>query len=100
MLTVQINDKAFQYISSASQTSTETVNETLGKSEKIQRKQLAYNKELIKLIKKMPYPNFRFFCPYCASLDIFITLDKTKDSHFVDCLECKKRWIDVKRYKT
>ena len=53
---------------------------------------------LSKLIANIPYPNFRFFCPFCASLDVFITIDNS-DDFSVDCLDCKKRWIDSRSWK-
>ena len=31
------------------------------------------------------------FCPQCGSLEVFITLDKSKEN-FGTCLECKNQW--------
>lgn len=55
---------------------------------------------LAKLTRGRPYPNFRFFCPYCASLDVFITIDKNTSDLSVDCLDCKKIWVDKKFIQT
>lgn len=54
---------------------------------------------LSEVFKKSPYPNFRFFCPYCASLDVFIIFEKTLNHLTIDCLDCKKRWIDMRLLK-
>lgn len=74
---------------------------------KIQKKNLKNEVRLLpssegvfaNLIKRTPYPNFRFFCPFCSSLDVFITIDKIFDHYTVDCLDCKKRWIDSRLCK-
>lgn len=58
-----------------------------------------FDKVLFKLIKRFPYPNFRFFCPYCSSLDVFITIEKSSKHLIIDCLECKKNWVDLRYSK-
>jgi len=94
MSSIQIH-KDHQTINSILNRSDKTVKKNSSKIPKIKGKQLFYfEKVLTKLITRTPYPNFRFFCPYCASLDIFITMDKTCKHLTVECLDCKKSWID------
>lgn len=50
---------------------------------------------LHKLTQDSTYPKFQLFCPYCASMDIFVTIEKSNHLE-VDCLDCKKIWIDEK----
>lgn len=77
-----------------------TENYVTKKTPKVKRKNLTSQESFFnKLITKVPYPNFRFFCPFCASVDVFITFDKPNNDFSVDCLDCKKRWIDSRSWK-
>lgn len=80
--------------------SAKTVNQVSNKAPKVKKKNIIHSGLFLsKLIAKVPYPNFRFFCPFCASLDVFITFDKTCNNFSVDCLDCEKRWIDSRSWK-
>jgi hypothetical protein len=52
------------------------------------------------LVENPPYPDFRYFCPSCSSLDVCIRVNEKTGKISVDCLECKKLWIDEKFVKT
>ena len=45
-------------------------------------------------VSKTIYPDFRYSCHYCGTLDVFIKLSKSKGIIQIDCLDCKKVWID------
>jgi len=49
---------------------------------------------LKQLLENAPYPDFRYFCPLCGSLDVCITSHKKSEKITVDCLDCKKVWIE------
>lgn len=51
---------------------------------------------LTQIISKAPYPDFRYCCPFCATLDVFIQIDEEIQLIRVHCLECKKIWIEEK----
>jgi RNase P subunit RPR2 len=100
MSTIQVHKEHSQAINDISNLSVKTVNKISTKIIEIKRKNLLHSEAvLMNLITRAPHPNFRFFCPYCASLDVFITIDKTSNHLTVDCLDCKKRWIDSRAWK-
>ena len=39
------------------------------------------------------YPDFRFYCPSCGSLDVFVTLKNDNALLKGQCLDCKKDWL-------
>jgi len=45
---------------------------------------------LKQLIENTSYPDFRYFCPSCGTLDVCILINKKSKKITVDCLECKK----------
>jgi hypothetical protein len=45
-------------------------------------------------ISRHIYPDFRYSCHYCGTLDVFIKVSKSTGTIEIDCLECKKIWID------
>lgn len=45
-------------------------------------------------ISKLTYPDFRYFCHYCGTLDVFIKVSKSAGTIEIDCLDCKKVWIE------
>ena len=45
-------------------------------------------------VSKMIYPDFRYSCHYCGTLDVFIKLSKSQGIIEIDCLDCKKVWLD------
>jgi len=47
-----------------------------------------------KEISKYVYPDFRYSCPNCGTLDVFIRISKSNQSIEIDCLECKTISID------
>lgn len=52
-------------------------------------------------VSKTLYPDFRYSCHYCGTLDVFIKLSKSKGIIEIDCLDCKKVWTDnVNEVKT
>ena len=48
---------------------------------------------LKQFLENTPYPDFRYFCPSCGSLDVCITINRQSQKMIVDCLDCKKEWI-------
>lgn len=48
---------------------------------------------LEKLLRNTPYPDFRYFCPSCGSLDVCIAINRQTRKMVVDCIDCKKEWI-------
>lgn len=100
MSSVLIHKKESENFQNNSKLLDKTENYISKKTPKVKRKNISYHESFFnKLIRKAPYPNFRFFCPFCASVDVFITFDKTSDDFSVDCLDCKKRWIDSRSWK-
>jgi hypothetical protein len=51
------------------------------------------------LMENPPYPDFRYFCPSCGSLDVCIVINEKTRKMSVDCLDCKKLWIEEKFVK-
>lgn len=51
---------------------------------------------LTKITSKAPYPDFRYCCPFCGVLDVFIQIDEEMQIIRVHCLDCKKVWIEEK----
>lgn len=49
---------------------------------------------LQKIIENPPYPDYRFSCVYCGSLDVFITLNSGTQTIDIDCLDCNKKWFE------
>jgi hypothetical protein len=101
MLTILVTKKDSQTMNNISKLSVTTINKISSKNQKIKQKHLSHSESVLaNLIQSSPYPNFRFFCPYCSSLDVFITIDKTSNHFTVDCLDCEKKWIDSRSWKT
>ncbi len=48
------------------------------------------------IIKNPPYPDYRFSCPLCGSLDVFITINDKVGALAIDCLDCEKMWFEEK----
>ena len=40
------------------------------------------------------YPDFRFQCPSCGSLEVFVTWENENTSLKGNCLDCKKNWFE------
>jgi len=55
-----------------------------------------FNRKVIlkQLIENTSYPDFRYFCPSCGTLDVCIIINEKSKKITVDCLECKKVWIE------
>lgn len=100
MSSILIHKEESENLHNYSNLSVKTVKRVSNKNPKVKRNHLKHSVSFLnRLIEKTPYPNFRFFCPYCASLDVFITFDKSSNDFSVDCLDCKKRWIDSRSWK-
>ena len=100
MSTIQVTKKESEIINDILKSSVTTANKFSGKNQKIKPKLLSYSESVLaNLIQSSPHPNFRFFCPYCSSLDVFITIDKISNHFTVDCLDCEKKWIDSRSWK-
>lgn len=48
---------------------------------------------LKQFLENAPYPDFRYFCPSCGSLDVCITINRQSQKIIVDCFDCKKEWF-------
>ncbi len=100
MSTIQVTKKESQIINDISKLSTTTENKISRKNQKIIQKLPSHSENVLaNLVKSSPHPNFRFFCPYCSSLDVFITINKISNHFTVDCLDCEKKWIDSRSWK-
>lgn len=42
------------------------------------------------------YPDIRFYCPFCGSLDVYMNTNGTAQILSVCCLDCEKKWKRVK----
>jgi len=49
-----------------------------------------------KIVKNPPYPDYRFSCPQCGSLDVFITINEKSNALVIDCMDCEKIWFEDK----
>lgn len=49
-----------------------------------------------KLTQPMAYPDFRFYCPFCGSLDVSLTTNESAIVLSVCCLDCERKWRRVK----
>jgi len=66
------------------------------RSEKKQIARLDLLKTLENIVKNTPYPDYRFSCPQCSSLDVFITINEKVEALVVGCLDCDKIWFEDK----
>jgi hypothetical protein len=51
---------------------------------------------LQKIIQNPPYPDYRYSCVYCGSLDVFITVNGDTKTIHISCLDCNKVWFEDK----
>ena len=42
------------------------------------------------------YPDIRFYCPFCGSLDVYLNTNETAKILSVCCLDCEKKWKRVR----
>ena len=40
------------------------------------------------------FPNLRFACPSCGTLDVFVSRKEDQQMLQVSCLDCKKTWSE------
>ena len=40
------------------------------------------------------FPNLRFSCPSCGTLDVFVSRKKGQKALQANCLDCKKTWSE------
>ncbi len=45
-------------------------------------------------ITKHIYPDFRYSCHYCGTLDVIIKKFESTKTIEIKCLDCKKVWVD------
>ncbi len=45
-------------------------------------------------ISRRVYPDFRYSCPYCGTLDVIVKVSKSRWALEINCLECKKISLD------
>jgi len=45
-------------------------------------------------ISRPKYPDFRFQCPSCGSLEVFVARDNENTSLKGRCLDCTKNWFE------
>lgn len=38
------------------------------------------------------YPDIRFYCPFCGSLDVYLNKNEQSVIMSVCCLDCEKKW--------
>jgi len=48
------------------------------------------------LDKTTKYPDIRFYCPFCGSLDVYLNTNESTKILSVCCLDCEKKWKRVK----
>ncbi len=41
------------------------------------------------------YPDFRFQCPSCGSLEVFVAMENENTSLKGKCLDCTKNWFEA-----
>ena len=41
---------------------------------------------------RLTYPDFRFHCPFCGSLDVLVSFKSTNTPLKGRCLDCKRNW--------
>jgi len=46
---------------------------------------------------RLKYPDFRFQCPNCGSLEVIITWKNENTPLKLKCLDCKKNWVEEAR---
>jgi len=55
--------------------------------------QVVLQKKYINPFRSRPkYPDFRFQCPSCGSLDVFVTWQNENTPLKGKCLDCTKNW--------
>ncbi len=55
--------------------------------------QVVLQKNSINPFRSRPkYPDFRFQCPSCGSLEVFVTWENENTPLKVKCLDCTKNW--------
>jgi len=45
-------------------------------------------------IPRPKYPDFRFQCPGCGSLEVFVARENENTSLKAKCLDCTKNWFE------
>jgi len=56
-------------------------------------KQVVLQKNFIHPFRSRPkYPDFRFQCPSCGSLEVFVTWENENTPLKGKCLDCTKNW--------
>ena len=78
--------------SSPEQSRQETIQHNVQANRYVSPVEQVFQKE----ISKYAYPDFRYSCPACGTLDVFIRISKSGQSIEIDCLECKTVSIDNK----
>ena len=48
------------------------------------------------VIKSVLYPDFRFSCQFCGSLDVMVRMDIFSNPSVIKCLDCGKNELDLK----
>ena len=48
-------------------------------------------------ISRSKYPDFRFQCPSCGSLEVFVAWENENAPLIGKCLDCTKNWFEVVR---
>ena len=48
------------------------------------------------VIKSVLYPDFRFSCQFCGSLDVMVRMDIFSNPSVTKCLDCGKNELDAK----
>jgi len=57
--------------------------------------QVVLQKNSINTFSSRPkYPDFRFQCPSCGSLEVFVTLENENTRLKGKCLDCTKNWFE------
>jgi len=47
------------------------------------------------VIKSVLYPDFRFSCQFCGSLDVMVRMDIFSNPSVIKCLDCRRNELDV-----
>lgn len=66
------------------------------KFEKKETTKIATLERFQKIIHNRSYPDYRYSCAYCGTLDVFMTVNESTETIVIGCLDCNKIWFEDK----